>query len=308
MVVDELHCRNCFEEFLGRGGNFSLASANDQASDGVLVCRGICGRGRRGGCSRCQCKGGVGSDLVGVGPFGIAANVVDRALVFGIDHAISADSIHKAGGSGIHDGGVKAGTKGGSQEGRAQKRARRKAKAHIGNAEGALHAQALLDHAYGTQDFDYLSLIGGGGHDQAVDENTIAGDAVTLALIYDAFGNGKALLGRLGDTVLVERQTNHVGAVVSYDGQDLVHDLALAVDRVDDGLSGIAARCRLDGGGVGRVDLQGQQRGTLELFACRLDHLDLVDLGKAHVDIEDVGALLLLADALGYHVVEVAVA
>ena len=36
--------------------------------------------------------------------------------------------------------------------------------------------------------------------------------------------------------------------------------------------------------------------------------LDLIDLGKAHVDIEDVGALLLLADALGYHVVEVAVA
>ena len=46
----------------------------------------------------------------------------------------------------------------------------------------------------------------------------------------------------------------------------------------------------------------------MELFACRLDHLDLIDLGQAHVDIEDIGALLLLADALGHHVVEVAVA
>ena len=90
--------------------------------------------------------------------------------------------------------------------------------------------------------------------------------------------------------------------------EDLVHDLLLAVDRVDDGLAGVAAHGGLDGGGVGGVDLQRQQRGALELLGCLLDNPDLVDLGQAHVDVQDVGALLLLADALAHDVVQVAVA
>ena len=39
-----------------------------------------------------------------------------------------------------------------------------------------------------------------------------------------------------------------------------------------------------------------------------MDDLDLVDLGQAHVDVQDIGALLLLADALAHHVVQIAVA
>ena len=91
-------------------------------------------------------------------------------------------------------------------------------------------------------------------------------------------------------------------------GEDLVHDLLFAIDRVDDGLAGVATYGGLDGGGVGGVDLQRQQRGALELLGGLLDDLDLVDLGQAHVDVQDVGALLLLADALAHDVVQVAVA
>ena len=90
--------------------------------------------------------------------------------------------------------------------------------------------------------------------------------------------------------------------------KDLIHDLLFAVDGVDDGLAGIAAYGGLDGGGIGGVDLQRQQRGALELLGGLLDNLDLVDLGQAHVDVQDVGALLLLADALAHHVVQIAVA
>ena len=95
---------------------------------------------------------------------------------------------------------------------------------------------------------------------------------------------------------------------MSDEREDLVHDLPLAVNRVDDGLAGVAAYGGLDGGGVGGVDLQGQEGGALELLGCLLDDLDLVDLGQAHVDIQDVGALLLLADALAHDVIQVAVA
>ena len=46
----------------------------------------------------------------------------------------------------------------------------------------------------------------------------------------------------------------------------------------------------------------------MELLGGLLDDLDLVDLGQAHIDVQDVGALFLLADALAHDVVQVAVA
>ena len=90
--------------------------------------------------------------------------------------------------------------------------------------------------------------------------------------------------------------------------KDLIHDLLLAIDRVDDGLAGVAAHGGFDGCGIGGVDLQRQQRGALELLGCLLDDLDLVDLGQAHVDVQDISALFLLTDALAHDVVQVAVA
>ena len=125
---------------------------------------------------------------------------------------------------------------------------------------------------------------------------------------HDALGDGEAGLGGIGDAALVERKADDVGAVMGDQRKDLIHDLLFAIDRVDDGLAGVAAHGCLDGCGVGGVDLQRQQRGALELLGRLLDDLDLVDLGQAHVDVQDIGALFLLADALAHDVVQVAVA
>ena len=151
-------------------------------------------------------------------------------------------------------------------------------------------------------------MIGRGGHDQAVDEDAVRSDAVAGSLGHDALGDGEASLGGIGDAAFVERKADNVGAVVGDQRKDLIHDLLLAIDRVDDGLAGVAAHGGLDGGGVGGVDLQRQQRGALELLGGLLDDLDLVDLGQAHVNVQDVGALFLLANALAHDVVQVAVA
>ena len=151
-------------------------------------------------------------------------------------------------------------------------------------------------------------MIGRGGHDQAVDEDAVRADAVAGSLGHDALGDGEAGLGGIGDAAFVEREADDVGAVVGDQRKDLIHDLLLAIDRVDDGLAGVAAHGGLDGRGVGGVDLQRQQRGALELFGRLLDDLDLVNFGQAHVDIQDVGALLLLADALAHDVIQVAIA
>ena len=151
-------------------------------------------------------------------------------------------------------------------------------------------------------------MIGRGGHDQTVDEDAVRSDAVAGSLGHDAFGDGEAGLGGIGDAAFVERKSDNVGAVVGDQRKDLIHDLLLAIDRVDDGLAGVAAHGGLDGCGVGGVDLQRQQRGALELLGGLLDDLDLVDLGQAHVNVQDVGALFLLADTLAHDVVQVAVA
>ena len=166
----------------------------------------------------------------------------------------------------------------------------------------------LLAQGHGAQDLFGLALIGRGGHDQAVDEDAVRADAVACSLGHDALGDGEASLGGIGNAAFVEREADDVGAVVGDQRKDLIHDLLFAIDRVDDGLAGVAAHGGLDGCGVGGVDLQRQQGGALELLGRLLDDLDLVDLGQAHVDVQDVGALFLLANALAHDVVQVAVA
>ena len=148
-----------------------------------------------------------------------------------------------------------------------------------------------------------MALIGRGGHDQTVDENAVRSDTVARSLGYDALGDGEASLCGIRNTAFVECEADDVGAVVGDQREDLIHDLLFAIDRVDDGLAGVAAHGGLDGRGVGGVDLQRQQRGALELLGRLLDDLDLVDLGQAHVDVQDIGALFLLADALAHDVV-----
>ena len=309
VIVDEVHGVVVCQQALGLGSDLAFAARDDHATNRVVVAVGAGGaRGRRGiircGLSRCR----VGGDLVRIGPAGVALDVSGRALVLNAQDAIAVDGVHKALGTRVHDGGVQARAKGGGQKDRTQQRAGRQAKADVRHAERAFDAQALLAQGHGAQDLLGLALIGRGSHDQAVDEDTVRADAVAGGLGHDALGDGEAGLGGIGDAAFVERKADDVGAVVGDQRKDLIHDLLLAIDRVDDGLAGVAAHGGLDGCGVGGVDLQRQERGALELLGGLLDNLDLVDLGQAHVDVQDVGALLLLADALAHDVVQVAVA
>ena len=309
VIVDEVHGVVVCQQTLGLGSDLAFAARDDHATNRVVVAVGAVGAGSGHGVGRCGlscCR--VGGDLIRIGPAGIALDVSGRALVLNAQDAIAVDGIHKALGARVHDGGVQTRAKSGGQKDRTQQRASGQAKADVRHAERAFDAQALLAQGHGAQDLLGLALIGRGGHDQAVDEDAVRANAVAGGLGHDALGDGEAGLGGIGDAAFVERKADDVGAVVGNQRKDLIHDLLLAVNRVDDGLAGVSAHGGLDGSGVGGVDLQRQERGALELFGCLLDDLDLVDLGQAHVDVQDVGALFLLADALAYDVVQVAVA
>ena len=309
MIVDEVHGVVICQQTLGLGRDLALAARDDHATNRVVVAVGAGGAGGGHSVGRyCLSRRRVRGDLVRIGPAGVALDVSGRALVLNAQDAIAVDGIHKALGTWVHDGGIETCAKSGSQKDRAQQRAGRQAKADVRHAERAFDAQALLAQGHGAQDLLGLALIGRGGHDQTVDEDAVRADAVAGGLGHDALGDGEAGLGGIGDAAFVEREADDVGAVVGDQRKDLIHNLLFAVNRVDDGLAGVSAHGGLDGSGVGGVDLQRQERGALELFGCLLDDLDLVDLGQAHVDVQDVGALFLLADALAYDVVQVAVA
>ena len=309
VIVDEVHGVVVCQQTLGLGSDLAFAARDDHATNRGVIAVGGGGAGSGRGVGRCGLsRRRVRGDLVRVGPAGVAFDVSGRALVLNAQDAIAVDGIHKALGARVHDGGVQARAEGGSQKDRAQQRAGGQTKADVRHAERAFDAQTLLAQGHGAQDLLGLALVGRGGHDQAVDEDTVRADAVAGGLGHDALGDGEAGLGGIGDAAFVEREADDVGAVVDDQRKDFIHDLLFAIDGVDDGLAGIAAYGGLDSGGIGGVDLQRQQRGALELLGRLLNDLNLVDLGQPHVDVQDVGALLLLSDALAHDVVQVAVA
>ena len=264
LLVDELHGIGRLEQFLGKRRDLALAARDYQLANGAACTRArprrqSPRRARRARRVRARSARSTRADgnLVRVGPAGISLDEGHRALVLGVEHTVGAHGIHVARAARVHDRRIQAGTERGREKRGVQQLARGQAEAHVGDAERALHTQALLAHAHRAQDLLHLALVGRGGHDQAVDEDALGPDPPARGLAHDAPGDGEAGLSRLGNAVLVERQADHVRAVVRHDGEDLVHDLALAVHRVDDGLAGVAAYGGLHGGGVGGIDLQG---------------------------------------------------
>ena len=91
-------------------------------------------------------------------------------------------------------------------------------------------------------------------------------DAVAGSLFYDAFRNAHALLGGLGDALLVEGERHDVRAVARRDGQYRIHAFACSVHGVDGRDARIAANSRFDGRRIARIYLEGKCRRRLQLF------------------------------------------
>ena len=126
----------------------------------------------------------------------------------------------------------------------------------------------------------------------------MAGDAVAGSLAHDLLGNSKAAFGGFRNAGFVEAEADQDAAVLRDERQNGRHGLGLAVDGIDERLAVHASQRGLQRGGVRGVELERQVEHGLEFRDDARKHGDLVHAGEADIDVEDIGAGVLLLDAL----------
>ena len=84
-----------------------------------------------------------------------------------------------------------------------------------------------------------------------------------------------------------------------YQREDLLHDLFLSVYRVDQRFPVIDPERPLHGHRVGGVDLKRQIQNTLKFLYHIHHHLRFIDPRKSHIDIQNIGAAILLGNTHG---------
>ncbi len=250
----------------------------------------------------------AGLRIVGVVVFVAVLDVANRAFVLPVDNAVAAHHVAVAGGVGVDDGQVQARAECGGKEVRAHKVALGQAEADVGNAERGAHAQVLFAQLDGVQDGRGFLLVGGHGHGKAVDDDVVRGNAVLGGFVHDLLRNGEALFCGGGYAAFVQAQADNAAAVLRRYGQHGIHVLLLAVYGVDQGLSAVQAAGALQGLGVGGIQYQRQGNARLQLLHRGNQHGRLVDLGQAHVHVQQVGAQVALGNRFAHQVIKVAFA
>ena len=93
-------------------------------------------------------------------------------------------------------------------------------------------------------------------HEQRVDDDVLARDAVIGSALDDPLGHGEPDVGILGDPRLVVRDRDDRRAVLPDERQDLLEPLVLAGHRVDERLALVDGQAGLERGDDRRVDRQ----------------------------------------------------
>ena len=244
-----------------------------------------------GTCTRRTCR-------IRVRGVGILPDELDGAGILAVQHP---ERVHRVGVSlrlRVQNRHIQPAPERSSQKRRVHHVALRQAEADVGHAERRAHAQALLHHGHGAQYLKRLRLVGSTRHGQAVDDHIGSRDAVTFGSFHDPLGNGETPLGSGRDAIFVKGKADHGAPIALHDGKHGIQAFPLAVDAVDKRLARITAHRRLHRHRVGRVHHQRQRDRGRELVHRSGQHSRLVKLGKAHVDVEHVGAQLLLGNGL----------
>ena len=256
-------------------------------------------RGARGSArSRRACR-------IRVRGIGVFPDEPDSTGILAVQHPERVHRIGVAFRLRVQNGHIQPAPERGGQKRRVHHVALRQAEADVGHAERRAHTQALLHHVHGAQDLKRLRLIGRARHGQAVDDHIGSRDAVTFGSFHDPLGNGETPLGGGRDALIVKGKADHGAPIAFHDGKHGFQALPLSVDAVDKRLARVTAHRRLHRHRIGRVHHQRQRNRGREFVHRGGQHSRLVKLGKAHVDIEHVGAQLLLGNSLPHQVIQV---
>ena len=140
--------------------------------------------------------------------------------------------------------------------------------------------------------------VGADRHGKRVKNNILFCDAVLGSRVQNLLCNLHPALGGIRDPVLIKGQRHDHTAVLAGQGKYRLHAVPLPVYRIDHRLAVVAAQRYLHGRRVGRVDLQRQIHDRLQCTHAVPQHCGLIDIGKSHIDVQNVRTLLLLPDTL----------
>ncbi len=167
--------------------------------------------------------------------------------------------------------------------------------------------QFVPDAPEGFQRHEGRAGVRGHGHGETVDDNVFGPNAVLRRFFIDMLCDADAIVGIVGNTGLVQGQGHHHAAVLLHQREDRIHGLLLAVHGVDHGLAVVAAESRFQSLEICGVQLQGKGSDALELLHDLREHLHLINLRQADIDIQGIGSGAFLLETLGEDIVDVMV-
>ena len=179
------------------------------------------------------------------------------------------------------------------------------AEGDIRHPQHGLQPQLLLHPLQGLQSLSGRRLLCRDGEGEAVDVDVFLPDPVVEGPVQDPTGDVYPVQSGLGNPPLVQGEAQHRRAVFLHDREDGVQALPVAVHRIDDRLAAVDPQGLLQHLGTGGVHLEGGVGHPLQGLHHLDHHLGLVDLGQAHVHVQDVRPGLGLLQGLGEHEVYV---
>ena len=139
--------------------------------------------------------------------------------------------------------------------------------------------------------------LGTDSHGQHINDNVFRPDSVLCSLPDNLSGHFHTSFGGLWNSVFIQCKADHHTAVFFHKREDHVHGFLFSADGIDHRLSIINPHGALHGSLIHRINLQRQARNALKLLYNFLHHGRLINIRQAHIDVQNMGSLLLLADA-----------
>ena len=174
----------------------------------------------------------------------------------------------------------------------------RQAEGNIGNAQDRMAVKFIAHAAQGLQGRQGALRVRGNGHRKTVDHDVLTGYSVPVCSLINLFCDRDTAVCRLRDPVLIQHQAHNYAAVFSDQGEDSLNALFFAVYGIHHGLAVVKTHAVFHGNRVRSIDLQGQGQDALESGDDCRHHLRFIDFRKAHIDIQNMGAAVLLIESL----------